>query len=115
MVKCDGMRPLVKAIVDALLRREEQVISLDVIGEAIGAEAVAPNEIEEVFDSLETAGRRIERMTPNVRQQLGLVLREARRLKQRDRAPTVESIAAATGLTEGAVRAALLYASVLGR
>jgi hypothetical protein len=109
------MRPFVSTIIDALLSREERVISLDTIGEAIGAAAITPAEIEEVFASLEAAGRRVQRTTPNLRQHLGLVLREARRLRADGCAPVVESIAAATGLTEGAVRAALLYASVLGR
>ena len=109
------MRPSVTAIVDALLSREERMISLDAIGEAIGTALVTPSEIEEIFQSLEAAGRPIERTTPNVREHLGPVLRAARRLTQPDCPPTVAAIAAATGLTERAVRAALLYASVLAR
>ena len=113
--KMSRMHPVVSSIVEALLRREERVISLDAIGEAVGAAAVTPADIEEIFCSLEAAGRQVQRVTPNVRQHLGQVLREARRLRADGCSPTVESIAAATGLPETAVRAALLYASVLGR
>jgi hypothetical protein len=109
------MRPVVSSIVEALLSREEHVISLDTIGEAVGAAAVTPADIEEIFGALEAAGRQVQRVTPNVRQHLGQVLREARRVRADGRNPTVESIASTTGLPESAVRAALLYASVLGR
>jgi len=110
------MRPAVAVILQTLLARDESALSLDTIGDAIGAIAITPDEIEELFGALEAAGRQVERTTPNVREHLGVVLREARRLRQQLKAPpTVESIAAATGLDESAVRAALLYASVLGR
>jgi hypothetical protein len=110
------MRPFVTAIVDTLLNREERVLSLDAIGEAIGGAPITTDEIEHVFHALEAAGRQVERVTPRVREHLAVVLREARRLRQQQKsAPSIESIAAATGLNEGAVRAALLYASVLGR
>jgi hypothetical protein len=43
-------------------------------------------------------------------------LREARRLREQHQSnPDVQSLARATSLTEREVRAALLYASVLGR
>lgn len=110
------MRPFVTAIINALLSREERVLSLDVIGDAIGAAPISSEEIERVFDALQAAGREIERVTPKVREDLALVLSAARRLKaEQSSAPSVEAIASATGLDEGAVRAALLYASVLGR
>lgn len=110
------MRPFVNAIIDALLNREEPVLSLDAIGDAIGAAPITSEEIEQVFEALQSAGRRVERVTPRVREDLALVLRAARRLKaEQASAPSIESIASATGLDEGAVRAALLYASVLGR
>jgi hypothetical protein len=109
------MRPAVAVVFQSLLARDQSALSLDTIGDAIGAIAITPDEIEELFGALEAAGRQVERTTPNVREHLGVVLREARRLRQLKAAPTVESIAAATGLNESAVRAALLYASVLGR
>ena len=110
------MRPAIAAIVDSLLKREQRVLSLDQIGEAIGAAAISADEIEEIYRLLEDAGRQIDTATPNVRKHLELVLREARRLKQlHHSAPTVEAIAEATGLDVSGVRSALLYASVLGR
>jgi hypothetical protein len=110
------MRPAVAVILQNLLDRDESALSLDTIGDAIGTAAITPDEIEELFSALEAAGRQVEKATPNVREHLGVVLREARRLKQELKtAPTVESIAASTGLDESAVRAALLYASVMGR
>lgn len=110
------MRPAVAAIIQNLLARDESVLSLDIIGDAIGAMAITPDEIEELFSALEAAGRQVERTTLNVREHLGIVLREARRLRQHLKAPpTVEAIAEATGLNETAVRAALLFASVMGR
>jgi hypothetical protein len=110
------MRPCVTTIIEALLGRQERVLSLDVIGEAIGAAPLTSDEIERVFEALEAAGRQIQGLTPNVREHLALVLRAARRLKsEHAHAPSIEAIALETGVNEGAVRAALLYASVLGR
>ena len=110
------MRSAVAVVFQNLLARDQLALSLDTIGDAIGAIAITPDEIEELFSALEAAGRQVERTTPNVREHLVVVLREARRLRQQLKtAPTVEAIAAATGLNQSAVRAALLYASVLGR
>jgi hypothetical protein len=110
------MRPAIAAIVDSLLQREQRILTLDQIGEAIGAAAISVDEIEEIYRLLEDAGRHIDTATPNVRNHLALVLREARRLKQLQHcSPTIEAIAEATGLDVNGVRTALLYASVLGR
>lgn len=110
------MRPVIAAILESLLKQEERVLSLDAVGEAVGIETIAPREIEELFQALENARRQIGTATPNVRQHLALVLREARRLRQQQHSvPDIVAIAAATGLAAGDVRAALLYASVLGR
>jgi hypothetical protein len=110
------MRPTIAAILESLLKRQEQVLSLDAVGEAVGTEPIAPGEVEELFQALENAGRQIGAVTPNVRQHLALVLREARRLRLKQHStPDIVAIAAATGLAAGEVRAALFYASVLGR
>jgi hypothetical protein len=110
------MRPAITAILESLLKREERNLSLDTIGEAIGAQQIDQNEIEELFQWLEAAGRQIETTTSHVRQHFALVLREARRLReQQSSTPDAQAIAVATGLTTSEVRAALLYASVLGR
>lgn len=110
------MRPLVANIVHSLLKLDGRVISLDSIGDAVGSAPVTPNDIEEIFQALEAEGRQIERATVSVREHLGAVLAEARRLRQiNNSSPSVQAIADGTGLGVGAVRAALLYASVLGR
>ena len=110
------MRPAVAAIFERLLVSAGPLVSLDAIGEAIGVEQISPSEIEELFEALEAAGREIDSTAPNIRLHLALVLREARRLRsQQASSPSVTSLAEATKLTEREVRAALLYASVLGR
>jgi hypothetical protein len=110
------MRPVITAIFQRLLQHQPNELSLDVIGEAIGIVAITAEEIDELFHSLENAGRQIGSATPNIRQNLNLVLREARQLRNTQNAtPDTASIALASGLTPGEVRAALLYASVLGQ
>jgi hypothetical protein len=111
-----SVRPEVVAILKRILETESPVISLDFIGEVIGIEAVSAKEIDELFEGLETAGRIIGTLTPNLREHLGRVLREARQLKNAQQAtPDVAAIAESAHLTPGEVRAALLYASVLSR
>jgi len=110
------MRPAIAAICQRLLQNRANELSLDLIGEAIGTEMITAGEIEELFNSLERAGRRIGADTSNVRKNLGIVLTEARRLRvARNDVPDVAAIASASKLTPGEVRAALLYASVLGQ
>jgi hypothetical protein len=112
----DRMRPAIVTILDRLLQSDEQLLSLDVIGDAIGVEGISAEEIDELFHALGKAGRTIGTVTPNVREHLGLVLREARRLRRHSQAvPDIAAIARAAGLTPSEVRAALLYASVLSR
>ena len=111
-----SVRPVVVAILKRILETDSPVISLDFIGDAMGIETVSADEIDELFQGLEAAGRTIGTLTPNVREHLGLVLREARQLKTVKHAtPDVAAIAKAANLTPGEVRAALLYASVLSR
>ncbi len=108
------MRPAIAAILDRLLKCKDASLSLDTIGDAIGAEQISQAEIEELFHSLEAAGRAVDATAPNVRLHLVLVLREARRLRELHHSnPDVKTLAQATKLTEREVRAALLYASVL--
>ena len=110
------MRVEIEAILQGLLASDEQVISLDTIGEAIGAEKIAQAEIEELFLRMEQAGRELAAPTAKVRQNLHPVLLQARRLKlEKETTPNATAIAGATGLSVAEVRAALLYASVLGR
>jgi len=108
------MRPAIDAIYQRLLHHGSEELSLDRIGEVIGTIQISADEIEELFALLEKAGRQIGTASPNIRQNLNVVLREARRLRSSLNAtPDVTSIAQAAGLAPGEVRAALLYASVL--
>lgn len=110
------MRPAIAAILERLLNRKGRTLTLDTIGEAIGTEQISQAEIEELFQSLEEAGREIDATAPDVRLHLELVVREARRLRARHGSnPDVRALAEATKLTPSEVRTALLYASVLGR
>lgn len=110
------MRPAIAAILSRILESENRVVSLDYIGEAIGVEAITAEEIDGLFRAIEDAGRVIGTLTPNVREHLGLVLREARQLKSaKGGTPDIAAIANGAGLSPGEVRAALLYASVLSR
>jgi hypothetical protein len=111
-----SVRRAIAAILSRILESESRVVSLDFIGETIGIEAITAAEIEELFRAIEGKGRTIGTLTPNVREHLGLVLREARQLKSEKReTPDIAAIAKATGLSPGEVHAALLFASVLSR
>jgi hypothetical protein len=110
------MRDVVSSILERLLASSSNEVSLDEVGDAIGAQLVTQPEIEELLDALERAGRRVGEGTPDLREHLRRVLRAARQLRSVERRePTVDAIAKATGLSSGEVRAALLYASVLSR
>lgn len=110
------MRPEIEAMLRQLLARNESVIALDTVGEVIGAERISQDEIELLFTKLQQAGKAIGAPTSKVRLHLAPVLAHARRLKQeRQGTPNVSEIAAATGLSVAEVRAALLFASVMGR
>jgi len=110
------MRPEVEAVLQFLLSSEPRELSLDAIGDAIGAMRITQDEIEQLLGAIENAGKTIGGSSPQVRQHLRPVLEQARRLKlERQATPNVESIAEATGLSTTEVRAALLYAQVLGR
>jgi hypothetical protein len=110
------MRPELEAVLLKLLSCDTNEISLDTVGEAIGAMRITQDEIEQLLRAIEDSGRQIGGATPRVRQHLRPVLEHARRLKaERNATPNVSAIAAATGLSVADVRAALLYAQVLGR
>lgn len=95
-------------------------LSLDAIGDAIGDRAVTPEEIGWIFDELERSGRRVggtpEGQGPKMTDALGRVLAAARALRREQGRPArVDELAARAGLSEGAVRRALLFARVLSR
>ena len=93
-----------------------QVVSLDALAEAIGAEAVTLQDIEAVFEGLEAAGRRVEAVPQNPAATLARVLATVRSFSAvSGRRPSTPEIAEHSGLTVGEVRFALLYARVLVR
>jgi DNA-directed RNA polymerase sigma subunit (sigma70/sigma32) len=110
------MRPELRAIVDALLA-SDGAITLDALGEALGARAVYVAEIEAMVDALEAAGRPIVGPTePQGVARLHAVLSAARALRQElGRTPTVKEIAARTTLPLDAVKHALELAKVIQR
>jgi hypothetical protein len=112
----ETMRAELEVILQHLTATGPRTISLDEIGDAIGAALISQAEIEMLFDALEASGSHVGGPSPSLKEHLFTVLREARRLQQASSgAPRVDDIARATGLSAGEVRAALLYASVLSR
>jgi hypothetical protein len=113
------LRPELLRIVDALLASSEdsRTVSLDALGEAIGARAVTQDEIDGVIAALESAGRKVgDEAGPQGESRLRLVLETARALKaELGRAPTAPEIAARAGLSEDAVRHALALVRVMQR
>ncbi|HEY5957357.1 MAG TPA: hypothetical protein VIV60_12415 [Polyangiaceae bacterium] len=110
------MRNEVEAVLNQLLARDELTLSLDTIGEVIGAMYITQPEIEFVLQRLEEAGKSVGIANAKLRENLRPVIEQARRLKQLSGTnPSLSAIAEATQLSIGEVRAALLYASILGR
>lgn len=118
---CDasGMRALIREVLDALLAAAPRgaELSLDAIGEAVGARPVTVDEIAWLLDRLEAEGRVVAAAAPGGGvTALGTVLRAARTLRAAlGRSATVLEIVASTGLAEHDVRRALLLAQVMSR
>jgi hypothetical protein len=114
-----SVRAEVLAIVDALLEASEPTkeITLDAIGDAIGAKAITPDEIDALITALEAAGRVI--VGPkggDGEDHLRAVLGAARALTpELGRRPTTAEIAERSGLTLLEVRHALALAKVMQR
>jgi hypothetical protein len=115
----EGLRRELADVVEALVRTSEDAreVSLDAIGEALGARAVSTDEIELVFLSLEARGRRI--VGPEGgggEERLKRVVASARAFAaEHGRRASVAEIAALTGLSELEVRHALALAKVMQR
>jgi hypothetical protein len=104
------------AIVEQLLEQSSELVSLDAVAEAIGGAAVTFEDIEAVFAGLEAAGRRVESEPKNPPAALAKVLATVRSFSALSgRRPTLPEIAEHSGLSQGEVRFALLYARVLVR
>jgi len=109
------LRPVLQRVVDELLTRHSDHVSLDAIGDALGALAVTTDEIDELISTLEDAGRQvgIEDEGSGI-ERLRQVLDAIRLLRVRfNRAPTPQEIREHTGLTAFAVQHALALARVM--
>ncbi len=113
------MRPELEAIATQLLQASAQAgaVTLDQIGDALGALAVSGDEIDALLARLEGSGRRIASDEARDRvADLRAVMRAARALQASlGRRPTTEELAAETSLAERDVRTALLLGRVMGR
>lgn len=113
------MRPELQKIVDDLLAAsaDSREVHLDAIGEAIGARAVSPPEIEAMIDALDAAGRKLVGPQGGAGEdRLKTVIATAKVLgPELGRKPTVAEIAARSGLSDAEVRHALALVKVMQR
>src|ERR1700710_2465170 len=92
-------QPLAATIVQQLLARNAELVTLEAVAEAIGAAAVTFEDIEAVFDGLEAAGRRVESEPMNPPVALAKVLATVRSFSAvSGRRPTLPEIAQHSGL-----------------
>jgi hypothetical protein len=113
------IRPELQAIIDVLLlaTEESHEVSLDTLGEAIGARAVSYVEIDEMLAVLESAGRRVVGATDlRGEEQLRTVVATAKVLSgELGRRPTINEIAERAGLSVAQVKHALLLTRIMQR
>ncbi len=114
-----ALRRELQTIADALLAASATTkdVSLDAIGQAIGARATTPVEIDELMGTLEAAGRNITGPQGGAGEdRLKATVAAVRVLRpELGRAPTPAEIAAKAGLSEDDVRHALTLLKVMQR
>ena len=118
IISMETTKAIVSEIVGRLLTGKDSrsSLSLDEVAGAIGAAAVTMPEIEAIFDALEAAGHPVEAEPRNPPAALAQVLSTVRSFSAiSGRKPTLAEIAQHSGLSQGEVRFALLYARVLVR
>lgn len=106
----------VRRHVELLRRQHPEGITLDSVGEAIGAQAIGVEHIEALLDALEADG--LVSRQPLEADLAGLLLQvlgAARALRAQGRSIAPADLATHAGLSEREVRVALLYAHVLER
>ena len=109
------MKPELQAVLDALLAQSKDTseVSLDALGEALGTHAISTDDVDEIMQALENAGRRV--IGPEGgggEEDLRIVVTTARTLMgELGRKPSVAEIAKRSGLTEEDIRACLAYAA----
>ncbi|HXS16920.1 MAG TPA: hypothetical protein VN764_07015 [Polyangiaceae bacterium] len=97
-----------------LRERPSRTITLDELGDAVGARAITAAQIEALIVSLEEAGVTIGGdEQPDLKQLLKTVVQTALDLRRRGERAHAASIAAASGLSPAAVKIALLYSEVI--
>ena len=115
------MRAELQEIVEQLLRESaaqgSEQISLDQIGDAIGARAVSTADVDLMIEALEAVGRVVAAGDkPRGEQHLHSVIRSIRELNaQLGRRPTQTEIAEHAGLTQSEVSHALQLARIMQR
>lgn len=114
-----ALRPALSLVLRELLRGDAaRPITLDEVAGALGPIAASSDEIEALFAALEAEGHTLAD-TPgdacSPKEALPKVLAAARTLTARGERPTIGALTAETGFPEDTVRAALRFASVLGR
>lgn len=113
------MRKELEAIVAALLEASEASgeVSLDAIGEAVGARAVSQDDVDSIMHALEAKGRLIKGPEGGGgEKRLAQVIATARSLAaELGRKPSVAEIAARAGLSAEEVRHALALAQIMQR
>jgi hypothetical protein len=113
------LRPDLAALVEALVRGTSpgDSIELDAIGEAIGARAIAQDEIDGVLAAIEARGRKVTTAQGGHGEAtLRKVIDSARTLRAAlDRPPRPDEIAAHAALTLGEVQHALALVKIMQR
>ena len=89
-------------------------VTLDAIGDAVGTSPLNYEEIGELLDRLQAAGRHIEQHRRDLKSDLGRVLTAARDLRATlGRPPRLAELATKTSLDETVVLTALRFAQTL--
>ena len=113
------MKPELQAVLDALLAESKTTseVSLDALGEALGTHAISTDDVDEIMQALENAGRKV--IGPEGgggEDRLKVVVTTARALvAELGRKPRVEEIAQRSGLSVDEVRQALALSQVMQR
>jgi 2-hydroxychromene-2-carboxylate isomerase len=113
------LRPELVRIVDELLRGTiaGDSVTLDAIGEAIGARAIGQDEIDAMLSAIEARGRRVVSAEGGQGEShLKSVLAAARVLRtELGRPPRPDEIASRAGITRAEVQHALALARIMQR
>lgn len=112
----DMIADLGQQVLALVAERELRRISLDELGEVIGARAISASQIDALMASLERAGVAIGGdVRPDLAQVLRVVIQTARGLRGSGQRASSVAIAHASGLSLQEVKMALLYSEVLRR